>query len=284
MTYNEESRLTVPQSASQLRSLIEEAAAQPGPGTASHREAVLETIARLDRGEVRLAEKAGGQWQVNSWIQRAILLYFRLTSMETLRAGPLEFHDRIPLKQDLKGRGLRVIPGGVARYGCHIEPGAVLMPGFVNIGAYVGSGTLIDTWATVGSGAQIGRNVHLSGGAGIGGVLEPVGSQPVIIEDDAFVGSRCSLVEGVLVQEGAVLAAQVSLTASTHIIDVTGKKPVTYKGRVPAGSIVIPGSRIRRFPAGEYQVGCALIIGRRGDETNEKLKLMDEAREFGVPA
>jgi 2,3,4,5-tetrahydropyridine-2,6-dicarboxylate N-succinyltransferase len=264
-----------------LRLLIEEAADRPDAlESAEHRTAVEETVARLDSGELRLAAKVDGTWLVNSWIQRAILLYFRLTEMETLSAGPLEFHDRIPLKRDYKGRGLRVIPGGIARYGSHIEPGAVLMPSFVNIGAYVGTGSLVDTWATVGSGAQIGRNVHLAGGAGIGGVLEPVGARPVIIEDDVFVGSRCIVVEGVLVEEGAVLGAQVSLTASTHIIDVTGPEPVTYRGRVPAGAVVIPGSRTRRFAAGEYQVNCALIIGTRGDDTEEKLRLMDEARDF----
>jgi 2,3,4,5-tetrahydropyridine-2-carboxylate N-succinyltransferase len=264
-----------------LRLLIEEAAGRPAAlESAEHRTAVEETIARLDRGELRLAEPATGGWQVNSWIQRAILLYFRLTEMETLSAGPLEFHDRIPLKRDYKGRGLRVIPGGIARYGSHIEPGAVLMPSFVNIGAYIGTGSLVDTWATVGSGAQIGRNVHLAGGVGIGGVLEPVGARPVIIEDDAFIGSRCIVVEGVHIEAGAVLGAQVSLTGSTHIIDVTGPEPVTYRGRVPAGAVVIPGSRTRRFAAGEYQVNCALIIGTRGEDTEEKLQMMDEARDF----
>lgn len=268
---------------SHLQALIEKAADQPGvPETAEHRRAVEETIALLDSGELRLAEKIDGEWRVNSWVQRAILLYFRLTRMETMHAGPLEFHDRIPLKRDHHEHGLRVIPGGVVRYGSHVEPGVVVMPGFVNIGAYVGSGSMIDTWATVGSGAQIGRNVHVAGGAGIGGVLEPAGARPVIVEDDAFIGSRCILVEGVLVEERAVLAAQVSLTASTHIIDVTEAEPVTYKGRVPAGSVVIPGTRTRRFPGGEYQVGCALIIGRRGARTDEKLQMMDEAREFGI--
>ncbi len=274
----------MPQSIPELRSLIEEAAAQPGSAPVMHQAAVEETIALLDKGAIRLAEKTDGEWRVNAWVQQAILLYFRVTSMETMYAGPLEFHDRIPLKHDHKGYGLRVIPGGIARYGSHIEPGTVLMPGFVNIGAYVGTGTLVDTWATVGSGAQIGRNVHLAGGVGIGGVLEPAGARPVIVEDDAFIGSRCILVEGVLVEERAVLAAQVSLTASTHIIDVTGEQQVTYKGRVPAGSIVIPGTRPRKYPAGEYQVGCALIIGKRSDKTESKVQLMDELREFGVSA
>jgi 2,3,4,5-tetrahydropyridine-2-carboxylate N-succinyltransferase len=218
---------------------------------------------------------------VNGWIQQAILLYFRLTEMRTMHAGPLEYYDRIPLKHELKDRGIRVIPGGIARYGAHIEPGVVVMPGFVNIGAYVATGSMVDTWATVGSGAQIGRNVHLAGGVGIGGVLEPVGARPVIIEDDVFVGSRSIIVEGVVVEAGAVLGAQVSLSASTHIIDVTGDEPVTHRGRVPAGSIVVPGTRPRTFPAGEYQVACALIIGRRSDKTDEKLKPMDAARAFG---
>jgi 2,3,4,5-tetrahydropyridine-2-carboxylate N-succinyltransferase len=266
-----------------LRKLIEEAAARPEALTsAEYADAVEETIAGLDRGELRLAEKIDGTWQVNAWIQQAILLYFRSTSMETLHAGPLEFYDRIPLKHRYEERGIRVIPGGIARYGSHVEPGVVLMPGFVNIGAYVATGSLVDTWATVGSGAQIGRDVHLAGGVGIGGVLEPAGARPVIVEDGAFIGSRCIVVEGVLVEERAVLAANVSLTGSTHIIDVTGDEPVTHKGRVPAGSIVIPGSRTRRFRSGEYQVACALIIGRRSEDTDEKLALMEEAREFGV--
>lgn len=266
---------------SDLKPLVEKAAAQPGvPASAGQRTAVEETIAHLDSGELRMAEKVDGEWRVNSWIQQAILLYFRTTEMKTLRAGPLEFHDRIPLKQGYHGRGLRVIPGGIARYGSHVEPGVVLMPGFVNIGAYVGTGTMIDTWATVGSGAQIGRNVHLAGGVGIGGVLEPVGARPVIIEDGAFIGSRCIVVEGVVVEEGAVLAAQVSLTASTHVIDITGDEPVTYKGRVPAGSIVVSGTRTRKFPAGEFHVNCALIIGKRGDATDHKLRLDDDIRDF----
>jgi 2,3,4,5-tetrahydropyridine-2-carboxylate N-succinyltransferase len=260
-----------------------EAAGGSGPPVSeAHRAAVHETIARLDTGHLRLAEKADGEWRVNAWIQQAILLYFRLTEMETLHAGPLEYHDRIPLKHDLAGRGIRAIPGAVARYGSYIAPGVVLMPSFVNIGAHVESGTMVDTWATVASGAQIGRDVHLAGGVGIGGVLEPPGARPVIVEDGAFIGSRCIIVEGVVVEERAVLAAQVALTASTHIIDVTRDEPVTYKGRVPAGSIVVPGTRPRTFPAGEHQVACALIIGRRSERTDDKLGLMEEAREFGV--
>lgn len=274
--------MTMTQDRTRLQALVEQAGARPDElDSAEHRAAVEETIAALDRGELRMAEKNGDEWTVNGWIQQAILLYFQLTEMQVMHAGPLEFYDRIPLKHDLDRRGIRVIPGGIARYGSHIEPGVVLMPGFVNIGAYVATGAMVDTWATVGSGAQIGRNVHLAGGVGIGGVLEPVGARPVIIEDDAFIGSRCIIVEGVIVEEGAVLGAQVSLSASTHIIDVTGDEPVTYRGRVPAGSIVIPGSRRRAFPAGEFEVSCALIIGSRNEKTEQKLQPMDAARAFG---
>jgi len=268
---------------SDLEALITEAAEPDGPpASAAHREAVHETIARLDAGTLRLAEKVDGEWQVNAWIQQAILLYFRLTEMETLHAGPFEYFDRIPLKHDYEARGIRVVAGAIARYGSYIEPGVVLMPSFVNIGAHVESGSLVDTWATVGSGAQIGRDVHLAGGVGIGGVLEPPGARPVIVEDGAFIGSRCIIVEGVVVEERAVLAAQVALTGSTHIIDVTQDEAVTHRGRVPAGSIVVPGTRPRTFPGGEHQVACALIIGRRSERTDEKLGIMEEAREFGV--
>ena len=246
------------------------------------RHAIEETIARLDRGEIGLAEKRNGEWAVNPWIQQAIGLYFRLYPMEELRAGPLVFHDRLPLKKDHAARGVRVVPGGIARYGSFIEPGAVLMPSFVNIGAHVGTGTIVDTWATVGSGAWIGRHVHLSGGVGIGGVLEPVGARPVIVEDHAFLGSRCIVVEGVIVEEGAVLAANTTLTASTHIIDVTKDPAVTYKGRVPARSVVIPGTRAKEFPGGEFQVACALIIGERSSATDEKTMLFQAARDYGV--
>jgi 2,3,4,5-tetrahydropyridine-2,6-dicarboxylate N-succinyltransferase len=274
--------MTITQDIATLQSLVEEATEQPDLlASPAHRAAVEEAIAGLDRGELRMAEKTGDEWIVHAWIQQAILLYFQLTEMRTMHAGPLEFYDRIPLKQDLEERGIRVIPGGITRYGAHIEPGVVVMPGFVNIGAYVATGAMVDTWATVGSGAQIGRNVHLAGGVGIGGVLEPVGARPVIVEDDAFIGSRCIVVEGVIVEEGAVLGAQVALSASTHIIDVTGDEPVTYQGRVPAGSIVIPGTRTRTFAAGDFQVACALIIGRRNDRTEQKLLPMDAARAFG---
>jgi 2,3,4,5-tetrahydropyridine-2-carboxylate N-succinyltransferase len=274
--------MTMTQGATTLKALIEDATEQPEKlESAEHRAAVEETIAGLDRGELRMAEKVGDEWIVHGWIQQAILLYFQLTEMQTMHAGPLEYYDRIPLKHDLKQRGIRMLPGGIARHGSHIEPGVVIMPGFVNIGAYVATGTMVDTWATVGSGAQIGRNVHLAGGVGIGGVLEPVGARPVIVEDDAFIGSRCIVVEGVIVEQGAVLGAQVALSASTHIIDVTGDEPVTHRGRVPAGSIVIPGTRPRTFSSGEYQVSCALIIGKRNMETEQKLQPMDAARAFG---
>jgi 2,3,4,5-tetrahydropyridine-2-carboxylate N-succinyltransferase len=266
---------------SDLHSLVDEAVHQRCV-SGVHKAAIEETIARLDSGNIRLAEKVDGDWRVNAWIQQAILLYFQITEMETLHAGPLEYFDRIPLKRGYESRGIRVVAGGIARYGSHIEPGVVLMPSLVNIGAYVSTGSMVDTWATVGSGAQIGRNVHLAGGVGIGGVLEPVGSRPVIVEDDAFIGSRCSIVEGVVVEERAVLGAQVSLTASTHIIDVTQSEPVVHKGRVPAGSIVVPGTRPRDFPAGSYQIACALIIGWRSAQTDDRLQMMEEAREFGI--
>jgi 2,3,4,5-tetrahydropyridine-2-carboxylate N-succinyltransferase len=245
-------------------------------------DAVHETIRLLDEGELRYAEKSTGEWRTHPWLQKAIWCYFAVTKMDVTRAGVFESHDRLPLKQDHARRGIRSVPGAIARYGSHIEPGVVLMPSFVNIGAYVSTGTLVDTWATVGSGAQIGKNVHLAGGVGIGGVLEPLGGTPVIVEDDAFIGSRCAIVEGVVVEERAILGAQVSLTASSHIIDVTGTEPVTYKGRVPAGAVVIPGSRSRTFNAGTFQVGCSLIIGYRTEQQDAKLKLADEARDFGI--
>jgi 2,3,4,5-tetrahydropyridine-2-carboxylate N-succinyltransferase len=249
--------------------------------SADYRNAVEETIARLDRGELRTAEKVDGEWKVNAWVQKAILLYFRTEGMKSTHAGPFEWHDKIPIKQDLPSLGIRAVPGAIIRYGAYIEPGVVVAPGFVNLGAYVETGSLVDTWATVGSGAQIGKNVHLAGGVGIGGVLEPAGARPVIVEDGAFIGSRCIVVEGVVVEEGAVLAAQVCLTASTHIIDMTGDEPVTYRGRVPARSLVVPGTRMRKFPAGEAQVSCALIIGTRTDSTDGKVALTDDLRDFG---
>ncbi len=247
------------------------------------REAVLEVIDRLDRGEVRVAEKREGEWRVNRWVKEAILLYFALRPLEPIEAGDLRFFDKIPTKRDLEAQGIRVVPPGVARYGSFLEPGCVLMPGYVNIGAYVGAGTMVDTWATVGSCAQIGAGVHLSGGVGIGGVLEPPGASPVIVEDGAFVGSRCIVVEGVVVEEEAVLGAGVVLTASTPIIDVSGDEPKTSRGRIPARSVVIPGSQLKEFPAGRFHVACALIIGRRSESTDRKTSLNDVLRTFDVP-
>ncbi|MDQ3809741.1 MAG: 2,3,4,5-tetrahydropyridine-2,6-dicarboxylate N-succinyltransferase [Chloroflexota bacterium] len=251
---------------------------------AAHREAVEATIAALDRGELRLAEpgQADGDWVVHGWIQQAILLFFRVRQLETWQVGPFEYHDKLPLKRDYARLGVRVVPPAAARYGSFLEPGVILMPSYVNIGARVGSGTMVDTWATVGSGAQIGRDVHLAGSVGIGGVLEPPGARPVIVEDGAFIGSRCIVTEGVLVGAGAVLGAQVALTASTPIIDVTGPEPVTLRGRVPPRSVVVPGTRKRQFAAGEFEVGCALIIGQRTASTDEKTSLNEALRDFGV--
>ena len=227
-------------------------------------------------------ERVDGQWVVNEWVKRAILLYFRLAGLETSHAGPLEFHDKIPTKTGLAEAGVRLVPPGTIRYGAFCEPGVVVMPGYVNIGAWVGSGTLVDTWATVGSCAQIGRDVHLSGGVGIGGVLEPPSARPVIIEDGAFIGSRSILVEGVLVEEGAVLGANTTITSSTPIIDVTGSEPVEHRGRVPANSVVIPGTRPKQFPAGTFELQCALIVGRRSASTDRKTSLNEALRVFGV--
>ncbi|MDZ4680644.1 MAG: 2,3,4,5-tetrahydropyridine-2,6-dicarboxylate N-succinyltransferase [Saprospiraceae bacterium] len=247
------------------------------------REAVNRVVAMLDRGELRVAEPlAGGEWQVNTWVKKAVILFFPLQEMQTIEVGPFEFYDKIPLKRDYASLGVRVVPPAVARYGAFIERGAILMPSYVNIGAWVGSGTMVDTWATVGSCAQIGRNVHLSGGVGIGGVLEPPQASPTIIEDDCFIGSRCIVVEGVRVAREAVLGANVVLTQSTHIIDVTGPEPVTYKGMVPERSVVIPGSYTKKFPAGEYQVPCALIIGTRKESTDKKVSLNSALREHNV--
>jgi 2,3,4,5-tetrahydropyridine-2-carboxylate N-succinyltransferase len=245
-------------------------------------EAIHDTLAALDRGKLRVAERQDGAWVVHAWIKEAILLYFAVQKMETLEVGPFEFHDRIPLKKGLAEAGVRVVPPGTARYGSHLEPGVVLMPGYVNVGARVGAGTMVDTWATVGSCAQVGRNVHLSGGVGLGGVLEPSSALPVIIEDGAFLGSRAVVVEGVRVEEGAVLGANVVLTASTQIIDVTGPEPVVHRGRVPARSVVIPGMRPKEFPAGTYQVPCALIIGQRKASTDLKTSLNQALRDFAV--
>ncbi|WP_438988631.1 2,3,4,5-tetrahydropyridine-2,6-dicarboxylate N-succinyltransferase [Polaribacter sp.] len=236
----------------------------------------------LDKGELRVAEPTTDGWQVNEWVKKAVVLYFPIQKMETLEAGIFEYHDKIPLKRNYKERGIRVVPNAVARHGAYISGGTILMPSYVNIGAYVDEGTMVDTWATVGSCAQIGKNVHLSGGVGIGGVLEPLQAAPVIIEDGAFIGSRCIVVEGVRVEKEAVLGANVVLTMSTKIIDVTGDEPLEMKGRVPARSVVIPGSYTKKFAAGEYNVPCALIIGKRKESTNKKTSLNDALREYDV--
>jgi 2,3,4,5-tetrahydropyridine-2-carboxylate N-succinyltransferase len=246
-------------------------------------EDVEEAIAALDRGDARVADKVDGEWSVDQTVKRAILLYFRIRGLQTSFAGPFEYHDKIPTKTGLAAQGIRVVPPGTVRYGAFCEPGVVVMPGYVNIGARVGSGTMVDTWATVGSCAQIGRDVHLSGGVGIGGVLEPPAASPVIVEDGAFIGSRCILVEGVVVEEGAVLGANTVVTSSTKIIDVTGPEPVEHRGRIPARSVVIPGTRPREFPAGTYQIPAALIIGRRSESTDRKTSLNDALRTFEVP-
>jgi 2,3,4,5-tetrahydropyridine-2,6-dicarboxylate N-succinyltransferase len=244
--------------------------------------AIRSLIEALDKGKVRVAEPTADGWQVNDWVKKGVILYFPIQQMETIEVGIFEFHDKIALKRDFAAQGVRVVPPAVARYGSFLESGVIMMPSYVNIGAHVGSGTMVDTWATVGSCAQIGKNVHLSGGVGIGGVLEPVQASPTIIEDDCFIGSRCIVVEGVRVEKESVLGANVVLTQSTHIIDVTGETPVTYKGVVPAGSVVIPGTYAKQFPAGEFQVSCALIIGKRTPSTDKKVSLNNALRDFGV--
>ncbi|NPA57980.1 MAG: 2,3,4,5-tetrahydropyridine-2,6-dicarboxylate N-succinyltransferase [Aquificae bacterium] len=247
-----------------------------------YQDAVRETIDLLDKGKIRVAEKKDGDWVVNEWVKQAILLYFPIQDMKVMEVGPFEYYDKIPLKRNWKEAGVRVVPPATARYGSFIEKGAILMPSYVNIGAYVGSGTLVDTWATVGSCAQIGKNVHLSGGVGIGGVLEPPSAKPVIVEDNCFIGSRCIIVEGAVVEEEAVLGAGVVITGSTRIIDVSGEQPVEYRGRVPARSVVIPGVMNKKFPAGEYGVPVALIIGKRKESTDKKVSLNEALREFNV--
>jgi 2,3,4,5-tetrahydropyridine-2-carboxylate N-succinyltransferase len=246
--------------------------------------AIREVIELLDKGNMRVAEPKGEGWQVNEWLKKAVILYFPIQQMETLEAGPMEFHDKMKLKRNYKELGVRVVPHAVARYGAYLSKGVILMPSYVNIGAYVDEGTMVDTWATVGSCAQIGKHVHLSGGVGIGGVLEPVQAAPVIIEDNCFIGSRCIVVEGVRVQHEAVLGANVVLTASTKIIDVTGNEPVEYKSIVPERSVVIPGSYVKKFNAGEFNVPCALIIGKRKPSTDLKTSLNDALREYNVAA
>ena len=241
-----------------------------------------ETIAALDRGEARVAEPDGGDWRVNADVQEAILDYFRSRQMEPREVGPFEYHDKIPLKTGYDDLGVRVVPPAVARYGAYLSRGVVLMPSYVNIGAWVGPNTMVDTWATVGSGAQIGADVHLAGGVGIGGVLEPPGARPVIVEDGAFLGSRCIVVEGVRIGAGAVLAPNVTLTASVPIIDVTGSEPVEHRGYVPPRSVVVPGTRPKEFPAGTYHLACALIVGRRNESTDLKTSLNDALRDYGI--
>ena len=244
--------------------------------------AIREVIDLIDEGSLRVAEPTADSWQVNEWVKKAVVLYFPIQKMETYEVGIFEYHDKIPLKRNYKEKGIRVVPHAVARHGAYISKGVIMMPSYVNIGAYVDEGTMVDTWATVGSCAQIGKNVHLSGGVGIGGVLEPLQAAPVIIEDGAFIGSRCIVVEGVRVEKEAVLGANVVLTMSTKIIDVTGDEPVEMKGRVPARSVVIPGSYTKTFAAGEFQVPCALIIGKRKESTDKKTSLNDALREYDV--
>ncbi|SRR5690606_60030 len=248
-----------------------------------YQSAVLDTVEALDKGRLRVAsQRAEGEWVTHAWIKQAVLLYFGVSPMKRIECGPFEFYDKVPLKRDLEQAGVRVVPPGTVRYGSFLERGCIVMPGYVNIGAYVGAGTMVDTWATVGSCAQVGRHVHLSGGVGLGGVLEPPGAQPVIIEDGAFIGSRSIIVEGTLVGAEAVIGAGVTLTASTPIIDVSGPEPQEFRGRVPPRSVVIPGMRPKQFPAGEYMVPCALIIGQRKASTDKKTSLNDALRDFNV--
>ncbi len=262
------------EAALQNRELLNEAKTQ---------ETINAVIEQLDKGSLRVAEPlADGSWKVNDWVKKAVIMYFPIRKMETMELPPFEFYDKMALKQDYAGLGVRVVPGAIARYGAYVAKGVIMLPSFVNIGAYVDSGTMVDTWATVGSCAQIGKNVHLSGGVGIGGVLEPVQAAPVIIEDNCFIGSRCIVVEGVHVGKEAVLGANVVLTQSTKIIDVTGKAPIEMKGIVPERSVIIPGSYTKQFPAGEFQVPCALIIGKRKESTDLKTSLNDALRENNV--
>jgi 2,3,4,5-tetrahydropyridine-2-carboxylate N-succinyltransferase len=269
----------------QLKSIIEKAWDDRSRlNTDETQQTVFQIIEFLDKGILRVAEPVGNEWKVNEWIKKAVIMYFPLRQMEVIEAGPLEFHDKIPLKHNYKELSVRVVPHAVARYGAYLSPGVIMMPSYVNIGAWVGAGTMVDTWATVGSCAQIGSNVHLSGGVGIGGVLEPVQAAPVIIEDNCFIGSRSIVVEGARIATEAVLGANVVITQSTRIIDVTGSQPVEYKAYVPPRSVVIPGSYTKKYPAGDYQVSCALIIGQRKPSTDLKTSLNDALREFGIQA
>ena len=255
------------------RSLLEKSETQ---------ETIRAVINKLDSGELRVASPTEQGWQVNEWVKKAVVLYFPIQKMETLEAGPMEFHDKMPLKRGYKEKGIRVVPHAIARHGAYISKGVIMMPSYINIGAYVDAGTMVDTWATVGSCAQIGKNVHLSGGVGIGGVLEPLQAAPVIVEDNAFIGSRCIVVEGARIGKEAVLGANVVITASTKVIDVSGPSPVEYRGEVPERSVVIPGSYTKSFPAGDYQVPCALIIGQRKESTDKKTSLNNALREHDV--
>jgi 2,3,4,5-tetrahydropyridine-2-carboxylate N-succinyltransferase len=264
---------TIVEQAWEQRELLQESATQG---------AIREVISLLDRGKLRVAEPVAQGWQVNEWVKKAVIMYFPIQAMETIEVGPFEFHDKIALKKNFKALGVRVVPHALARYGSYLGKGVILMPSYVNIGAYVDEGTMVDTWATVGSCAQVGKNVHLSGGVGIGGVLEPVQAAPVIIEDNAFIGSRCIIVEGVRIGSEAVLGANVVLTASSRIIDVTGDDPVEHKGYVPPRSVVIPGTVKKQFPAGEYQVPSALIIGTRKESTDKKTSLNNALRDNSV--
>ena len=247
-----------------------------------NQECIIEVIKQLDEGDIRVAEKINHKWKINKWIKKAVVMYFQIQKMKTIEVGPFEFHDKIPLKKNYRIKGIRVVPHAIVRFGAFVSKGAILMPSYTNIGSYVGEKTMIDTWATVGSCAQIGSNVHVSGGVGIGGVLEPLQASPVIIEDNAFIGSRCIIVEGVKVEEEAVIGANVTLTSSTKIIDVTGNKPIETKGVIPKRSVVIPGSYTKKFNAGEYQVQCALIIGMRKESTDKKTSLNSALRENKV--
>lgn len=268
---------------SQLRELIEEAwDSREKLQAEKYQSAVRDVIDQLDKGKLRIAERKGNDWQVNEWVKKAVILYFPIQKMEVTEAGPLEFHDKMKLKRDYRSLNVRVVPHAVARYGSYLAPGVIMMPSYVNIGAYVDSGTMVDTWATVGSCAQIGKNVHLSGGVGIGGVLEPLQASPVIIEDNCFIGSRCIVVEGVIVREEAVLGANVVLTKSTRIIDVSGEKAIEMRAEVPARSVVIPGTIPKSFNAGSYHVTCALIIGKRKESTDAKTSLNATLREFDL--
>jgi 2,3,4,5-tetrahydropyridine-2-carboxylate N-succinyltransferase len=270
-----------------LRPLVEAAFADRAKLTdAAHAEAIERTIAALDRGALRVASPPateGDEWTTHAWVKQAILLYFAIRKMEKIEIGPFEFHDKIPLKHGLDAQQVRVVPPGVVRYGAFLEPGAIVMPGYVNIGARVGAGSMVDTWATVGSCAQVGKDVHLAGGVGIGGVLEPPGARPVIVEDGCFVGSRAVIVVGTWVGREAVIGAGVVLTSSTAILDVSGPEVVELRGRIPARSVVIPGMRTKKFPAGEFGVPCALIIGKRSESTDRKVSLNAALRDFGVP-